>query len=358
MLVSDFDYALPEELIAQEPCALRDRSRLLVVHRASSCLEHRWFYDLVEYVHAGDVLVLNETRVIPARLTGYRRDTGMSVEVFLLRPLDHPLVWEVLVRPGKKARVGAELHFGSEDNGIGLKLEGRVCQVNGEGNRIIQFRAPGTTDQVLAAKLTGIFDELGKIPLPPYIQRAPRPEDYQRYQTVYAREAGSVAAPTAGLHFTTELLTQLQQKGVVLAPLVLHVGLGTFRPVKVTEVEQHRMHTEYFKVPDSTAAMLNQARSAGSRIFAVGTTTARVLESVTDEKGKIRAGEGWTDIFLYPGYAFKAVDSLVTNFHLPRSTLLMLVCALGGRELILRAYQEAVAKQYRFFSYGDAMLVV
>jgi S-adenosylmethionine:tRNA ribosyltransferase-isomerase len=354
MLVSEFDYNLPEELIAQEPGEQRDQSRLLVVHRASSFLEHRLFCHLVDYVQPGDVLVLNETRVIPARLMGYRYDTGSPVEVFLLHPSQQPLVWEALVKPGRKAKTGSRLVFGSKQ----LQLEGTVLRVTENGSRIIEFELPGSFEVDIPRKFEDILEILGQTPLPPYINRAPRKEDRERYQTVYAREKGSVAAPTAGLHFTPALLRQLGEKGVSLVPLVLHVGLGTFRPVKVERVEQHQMHSEYYRISSQAAETINRSRAAGGRAIAVGTTAARVLETVADEQGKIWPGEGWTDIFIYPGYRFKAVDGLITNFHLPRSTLLMLVSALAGRDLILHAYQEAVAQKYRFFSYGDAMFII
>ncbi|MGI6648007.1 MAG: tRNA preQ1(34) S-adenosylmethionine ribosyltransferase-isomerase QueA [Bacillota bacterium] len=354
MLVSEFDYNLPEELIAQEPGEQRDQSRLLVVHRASSFLEHRLFCHLVDYVQPGDVLVLNETRVIPARLMGYRYDTGSPVEVFLLHPSKQPLVWEALVKPGRKAKTGSRLVFGSNQ----LQLKGTVLRVTENGSRVIEFELPGSSEVDLPREFEDILEILGQTPLPPYINRAPRKEDRERYQTVYAREKGSVAAPTAGLHFTPALLRQLGEKGVSLVPLVLHVGLGTFRPVKVERVEQHQMHSEYYRISSQAAETINRSRAEGGRAIAVGTTAARVLETVADEQGKIWPGEGWTDIFIYPGYRFKAVDGLITNFHLPRSTLLMLVSALAGRDLILHAYQEAVAQKYRFFSYGDAMFII
>ena len=369
MLVSDFDYELPRELIAQEPCRLRDQSRLLVVHRTQSGLEHRAFYNLLDYVNPGDVLVLNETRVISARLPGKREDTGSRAEVFLLHAQESPLIWEVLVKPGRKAQPGMRLVFESplnpktdlnwsDWNNPQLRLEGLVLDVTRDGNRILEFNAPGVSSETLALRFSEVLDILGQTPLPPYITRLPEPNDRERYQTVYAREKGSVAAPTAGLHFTPQLLESLQKKGVVIVSLVLHVGLGTFRPVKVAEVTQHQMHSEYYYLSDQTADTINKARSEGGRVITVGTTATRVLETVADVNGRVWAGEGWTDIFIYPGYHFKVVDGLVTNFHLPRSTLLMLVCALAEKNLIFQAYREAVEQGYRFFSYGDAMLII
>ncbi len=368
MLVADFDYELPKELIAQEPSPLRDQSRLLVAKREQAALEHRLFYNLLDYLNPGDVLVLNETRVIPARLWGTRTDTGARLEVFLLQAQGSSLLWEVLVKPGRKAQPGTRLCFASPlDSGTGakpggdrhsLQLEGLVREVTGTGSRIIEFSRPGMAPETLASRFAEILEMLGETPLPPYISRSPAPSDRQRYQTVYARTHGSVAAPTAGLHFTPQLLAAIQQKGVITVPLVLHVGLGTFRPVKAEKVEQHQMHSEYYSISGQTAEVINQTRRQGGRVLAVGTTSARVLETVADTSGRVCAGSWWTDIFIYPGYRFKVVDGLITNFHLPRSTLLMLVSALAGKELILKAYQEAVQHRYRFFSYGDAMLII
>lgn len=358
MKVTDFDYYLPEELIAQKPSEQRDQSGLMVVHRASSLLEHRKFSDLIDYIHPGDILVLNKTRVIPARLTGYRKDTGSKVEIFLLQKVQgDPLVWEVLVKPGRKARPGMQL--GLKTDGAGsFDLEAEVRNLTEEGSRIVEFKSSEIPQAELRDQFEGIIDRIGQTPLPPYINRPPEAEDKERYQTVYAQERGSVAAPTAGLHFTPALLNSLQEKGASIAFLTLHVGLGTFRPVKVDEVEKHKMHSEFFQISQETADMINTKRDQGGKVIAVGTTVVRSLETAADADGKVKAGEGKTDIFIYPGYRFKVVDSLLTNYHLPRSTLLMLVCALGGRDLIMRAYQEAVHRRYRFFSYGDAMLII
>ncbi len=390
MLVADFDYELPKELIAQEPCPLRDRSRLMVVKRKQAALEHRLFYNLLDYLNPGDVLVLNETRVISARLWGRRADTGAKLEVFLLQAQESPLLWEVLVKPGRKAQPGMRLCFASPldlgaeakpdgeqqllsqkpvpvDPGAGSKpsgdrhsllMEGLVREVTDSGSRIIEFSMPGMAPETLASRFAEILEMLGETPLPPYINRSPGASDRQRYQTVYAKTHGSVAAPTAGLHFTPQLLAEIQQKGVLIVSLVLHVGLGTFRPVKAEKVEQHQMHSEYYSISGQTAEVINQARRQGGRVLAVGTTSARVLETVADASGQVCPQSGWTDIFIYPGYRFKVVDGLITNFHLPRSTLLMLVSALAGKELVFKAYQEAVQHRYRFFSYGDAMLII
>lgn len=339
MKVADFDYYLPEQLIAQTPVEPRDAARLLVLHRENGAMEHRIFRDIGEYLHSGDCLVVNDTRVIPARLLG-RKQTGGEVEVFLLRPVDATR-WEALVRPGKRVRVGTEVLFGEG------QLRGRAVEATPDGGRIIEFDWQGDFNEVLA--------QVGQVPLPPYIT-APL-EDKERYQTVYNAVRGSVAAPTAGLHFTPELLQSLTKSGVKLARLTLHVGLGTFRPVKVEEVEEHTMHSEYYEVSEEAASIIAETKRAGGRVIAVGTTSCRTLETVGQE-GEMRSGRGWTDIFIYPGYRFKIVDALITNFHLPRSTLMMLVSALAGREAIMGAYQEAVDHQYRFFSFGDAMFIV
>lgn len=341
MRVSDFDYELPEAAIAQRPAKPRDASRLMVLHRATGAVEHRIFRDLPGYLVPGDVLVVNDSRVVPARLFGEKEGTGGSVELLLLerRSLD---TWEALVRPGRRVRPGARLVFG------GGLLRARVVDSTPAGGRVIAFEYEGLFEELLR--------RLGEMPLPPYIKE--KLDDPERYQTVYAREEGSKAAPTAGLHFTPELLDAIRQRGVAVVSLTLHVGLGTFRPVTAETVEGHTMHAEYFRVPEETAAAVNGARERGRRVVAVGTTAVRTLESVADERGRIRAGDGWTDIFIYPGYRFKAVDAMVTNFHLPRSTLLMLVCAFAGRERTLAAYGTAIAYGYRFYSFGDAMLIV
>lgn len=344
MKVADFDYHLPEELIAQQPVEPRDSSRLLVLHRATGRREHRIFRDLPEYLRPGDALVLNDTKVMPARLVGERAGTGGRAEVLLLRPVPGAAgyVWETLVRPGKKLRPGTRVLFG------GGKLEAVVRDVTPAGGRVVEFFCAGDFQQVL--------EELGRMPLPPYIKE--ELADPDRYQTVYARHWGSAAAPTAGLHFTPELLDRIAAMGVHIAYLTLHVGLGTFRPVQVEEVEEHHMHSEYYRVDPEVAATLNAARRAGGRIIPVGTTVVRTLETVTTPEGEVQPGEGWTDIFIYPGYRFKAADALITNFHLPKSTLIMLVAAFAGRELVLETYAEAVRLRYRFFSFGDAMLIL
>ena len=339
MRTSDFYFDLPEELIAQEPLADRASSRLLVVDKETENVEHRHFRDIQEYLRAGDCLVINDTRVLPARLFGERVGTGARIEILLLvrKSID---TWEVLVRPGKKARPGDRISFG------GGKLTAEILETIEGGNRIIRFQYDGVFESIL--------DELGEMPLPPYITH--RLEDKERYQTVYAKHDGSAAAPTAGLHFTPELLEEIQQMGVKIAHVTLHVGLGTFRPVKVENILEHEMHSEYYVVEESQAAIINDARKNGGRIIAVGTTSTRTLESVTDLDGVVHAGSGWTKIFIYPGYTFHAIDGMITNFHLPESTLIMLISALMGKELILRVYQEAVKERYRFFSFGDACL--
>lgn len=339
MKTSDFYFDLPEELIAQEPLADRASSRLLVVDKETENVEHRHFRDIREYLRAGDCLVINDTRVLPARLFGERVGTGARIEILLLvrKSID---TWEVLVRPGKKARPGDRISFG------GGKLTAEILETIEGGNRIIRFQYDGVFESIL--------DELGEMPLPPYITH--RLEDKERYQTVYAKHDGSAAAPTAGLHFTPELLEEIQQMGVKIAHVTLHVGLGTFRPVKVENILEHEMHSEYYVVEESQAAIINDARKNGGRIIAVGTTSTRTLESVTDLDGVVHAGSGWTKIFIYPGYTFHAIDGMITNFHLPESTLIMLISALMGKELILRVYQEAVKERYRFFSFGDACL--
>ena len=341
MKTSDFNYELPEELIVQEPLEDRASSRLLVLHKDTGEREHKHFREIRDYLRAGDCLVINDTRVLPARLFGERVGTGAVIEVLLLvrRELD---VWEVLVRPGRKARPGDRISFG------GGRLTAEVLTIVEDGNRLVRFHYDGVFEAIL--------EELGEMPLPPYITH--KLEDKTRYQTVYAAHDGSAAAPTAGLHFTPELLKEIEGMGVKIANVTLHVGLGTFRPVKVDDVLNHEMHSEYYVVEEEQAAIMNEAKRNGGRIFAVGTTSTRTLESVTDENGVIQAKSGWTKIFIYPGYTFKAVDCLITNFHLPESTLIMLVSALAGKELVMETYAEAVRERYRFFSFGDAMLIL
>lgn len=340
MDVKDFDYELPEELIAQDPLLKRDQSRLLVLDPETGAMEHRHFYDIRDYLRAGDCLVINNTRVIPARLLGAKEETGAKVEVLLL--INHGGDnWETLVKPGRKCREGARISFGE-----GL-LVGQVTKVLEDGNRMIHFSYQGIWEEVL--------DRLGQMPLPPYIHH--QLADKNRYQTVYAKHDGSAAAPTAGLHFTPELLEEIRKSGVEIAEVTLHVGLGTFRPVKADRVEDHDMHSEYYVVGQEAADTINRARANGGRIIAVGTTSTRTLESVAEADGTIPVKSGWTKIFIYPGYQFKAIDGLITNFHLPQSTLLMLVSALAGRDHILNAYREAVEEKYRFFSFGDAMFI-
>lgn len=334
-----FDYELPKEFIAQTPVEPRDHSRLLVYNRQEDIIQHRHFYNLPEYLKAGDVLVINETRVLPARLMG-RRETGGIIELLLLNRREKD-VWETLARPGRRIRPGERLIFSE-------KLSADVLQVLEDGGRLVRFNYEGIFEEIL--------DELGQMPLPPYITE--RLEDKERYQTVYSKENGSAAAPTAGLHFTPELLEEIKGIGVKIVPVLLHVGLGTFRPVKVADVAQHKMHSEYYSVSAQSAQSINEAKAAGGRIFSVGTTSTRVLETACGEDGLIRAESGWTDIFIYPGYKFKCVDCLITNFHLPQSTLLMLVSALCSREKILEIYETAKKENYRFFSFGDAMLII
>ena len=341
MKLSDFNYHLPEELIAQDPLLKRSDSRLMVLNRETGSIEHRAFHNIIEYLNPGDCLVVNETKVLPARLIGVKEGTGASIEVLLLKRVDDR-VWETLVKPGKKARPGARISFGEG------KLVGEVMDVVEEGNRLVRFEYEGLFEEVL--------DELGQMPLPPYITHAL--EDKNRYQTVYAKHTGSAAAPTAGLHFTEELLEQIEEKGVKIARVTLHVGLGTFRPVKVENILEHHMHSEFYMIDEEAAEIINTAKKNGGKIISVGTTSTRTLESVADENGLIKPCSGWTEIFIYPGYKFKIVDKLITNFHLPESTLLMLVSALYDREKILEAYEEAVEEKYRFFSFGDAMFIM
>ena len=341
MKTSDFYYDLPKELIAQDPLEDRSSSRLLVLHRKSGRVEHRVFTDIVEYLKPGDCLVRNNTKVIAARLYGTRVDTGATIELLLLKRMEND-VWETLVKPGKKARQGAVISFG---DGI---LTGEIIDVKEDGNRLIQFRYEGIFEEIL--------DQLGQMPLPPYITHTLK--DKNRYQTVYAKYEGSAAAPTAGLHFTEELFRKLEEKGVLVANVTLHVGLGTVRPVKVDDVSKHHMHTEFYQVTKEEADKINKAKQAGGRIVCVGTTSCRTIESAADENGVLKPGQGDTDIFIYPGYSFKMMDVLITNFHLPESTLLMLVSALAGKEQVMRVYEEAVQERYRFFSFGDAMIIL
>lgn len=343
---ADFDYDLPKELIAQHPAEQRDTSRLMVLNRRENTIEHKHFFDIVDYLNEKDVLVINDSKVIPARLYGHaagREDAALELLLLRQRGLD---VWETLVKPGKRARPGSVSVFGG---GI---LTATVLDVTEEGNRLVKFEY----DRTRYANIYEILHEIGLMPLPPYITE--QLEDNDRYQTVYAREEGSAAAPTAGLHFTPELLEKLRRKGVAIAPVMLHVGLGTFRPVKVEKIADHVMHTEFITVKEEIAELINERRAAGGRVVAVGTTSCRTLESAADEKGKIHPVCGDTGIFIYPGYRFRAVDALITNFHLPESTLLMLVSAFYDREHVMEAYRTAVAEKYRFFSFGDAMLIV
>lgn len=341
MKTSDFYYDLPQELIAQDPLEDRSSSRLMHLSLKDGSIEHRHFTDVLDYMEEGDCLVINDTKVIPARLYGHKEETGALIEILLLKRREND-IWECLVKPGKKARPGAKITFG---NGI---LKGKIIDVVDEGNRLIQFHYEGIFEEIL--------DQLGEMPLPPYITH--KLKDKNRYQTVYAKNEGSAAAPTAGLHFTKELLEKVKEKGVNIAHVTLHVGLGTFRPVKVDDVESHHMHSEFYIVEEDQAKLINDTKKAGKRVIAVGTTSCRTLESATGEDGILKAGSGWTEIFIYPGYHFKMIDALITNFHLPESTLVMLVSALAGKENIMHAYEVAVQEKYRFFSFGDAMILI
>ena len=336
----DFYFDLPEELIAQDPLEDRSSSRLLVLDKETGETSHHIFKEIVDYLNPGDCLVINDTKVIPARLIGAREGTGAKIEVLLLKRKENN-VWETLVKPGKKARPGTRIVFGE-----GL-LVGEVIDVVEEGNRLIKFEYEGIFEEIL--------DQLGQMPLPPYITH--QLEDKNRYQTVYAKHTGSAAAPTAGLHFTPELLKQIEEKGVDIARVTLHVGLGTFRPVKVDDILEHHMHSEFYHIDAEAAEKINRAKDNGGRVICVGTTSCRTVESAADESGRLRECSGWTEIFIYPGYKFKILDALITNFHLPESTLIMLVSALAGREHVLHAYHEAIEKRYRFFSFGDAMYI-
>lgn len=336
----DFSFDLPQELIAQDPLKDRASSRLLVLDKETGETSHHVFREIKDYLHPGDCLVINDTKVIPARLIGSKIGTDAKIEILLLKRKEDN-VWETLVKPGKKAKPGARISFGE-----GL-LIGEVIDVVEEGNRLVRFTYNGIFEEIL--------DQLGQMPLPPYITH--QLEDKNRYQTVYAKHSGSAAAPTAGLHFTPELLQEIKDEGVDIASVTLHVGLGTFRPVKVDNILEHHMHSEFYQIEESEAEKINRAKEKGGRIICVGTTSCRTIESAADENGHLRAGSGWTDIFIYPGYKFKILDCLITNFHLPESTLLMLVSALAGREHVLAAYEEAVKERYRFFSFGDAMFI-
>ena len=340
MKTSDFYYDLPQELIAQDPLEDRSASRLMVLDKKTGKIQHHIFKEIVNYLNPGDCLVINDTKVIPARLYGAKVGTDAKIEVLLLKRKENN-IWETLVKPGKKAKIGTKISFGE-----GL-LIGEVVDIVEEGNRLIQFTYEGIFEEIL--------DKLGQMPLPPYITH--QLKDKNRYQTVYAKHDGSAAAPTAGLHFTPELLEEIRAKGVNIAHVTLHVGLGTFRPVKVEDVTQHHMHSEFYVVEEDQAALINETKKKGGKIISVGTTSLRTLESASTEDGILKAGSGWTDIFIYPGYRFKIVDRLITNFHLPESTLIMLVSALAGKEYIMAAYEEAVKDKYRFFSFGDAMFI-
>lgn len=336
----DFYFDLPEELIAQTPILNRESSRLLVLDKKSGNIQHRTFTDIIQYLNKGDCLVLNDTKVIPARLFGHRKNTGSSVEFLLLNRIDDNK-WETLVKPGKKARPGTVFDFG---DGI---MEGEILEIKDGGTRIIKFNYNGVFEQIL--------DKLGEMPLPPYIKE--KLKDRERYQTVYAKHEGSAAAPTAGLHFTESLIQKIEEKGVNVVFITLHVGLGTFRPVKSENIEEHDMHSEYFEIDKNTADIINNTKKAGGKVIAVGTTSVRTIESASTAQDGVLPKSGWTNIFIYPGYKYKVIDNLITNFHLPESTLIMLVSALAGRENVLHAYDEAVKQRYRFFSFGDAMFI-
>ena len=340
MRKEDFYFDLPEELIAQDPLKDRSSSRLLVLDKETGKVEHHVFREIIDYLQEGDCLVINDTKVIPARLIGSKIGTDAKIEVLLLKRKEND-VWETLVKPGKKAKVGTRISFGD-----GL-LVGEVVDIVEEGNRLIHFEYEGIFEEIL--------DQLGQMPLPPYITH--QLEDKNRYQTVYAKHSGSAAAPTAGLHFTPELLKEIEEKGVQIARVTLHVGLGTFRPVKVANILEHHMHSEFYQIDEEAAEKINRAKESGHRVICVGTTSCRTIESAADKNGKLHATNGWTEIFIYPGYEFKVLDCLITNFHLPESTLVMLVSALAGREQVLSAYEEAVKEKYRFFSFGDAMFI-
>lgn len=334
----DFYYDLPEELIAQHPCDKRENSRMMVLNKVTGEIEHDHFYNIKKYIKPTDTLVLNDTRVIPARIFGHRAEKEEKIEILLLNHKDD--TWETLVKPGKKAKIGTEIIFSDE-------LKGEVVDISEDGSRFIKFKYDGVFEEIL--------DRLGEMPLPPYIKE--KLEDSERYQTVYSKHKGSAAAPTAGLHFTKAILKELEGMGVNIVYLTLHVGLGTFRPVKESNILDHKMHSEYFEISEEACEKINNAKKSGGRIISVGTTSTRVLETVADEEGFVHPTKGWTDIYIYPGFKFKCIDALITNFHLPESTLLMLVSALSSREIILKAYEEAVNEKYRFFSFGDCMFI-
>ncbi len=341
MKTSDFYYDLPKELIAQDPLTNRSSSRLLHLDPATGQIEHGQFTDVIDYLNPGDCLVINNTKVLPARLIGHKEDTGAVIEILLLKRISGD-VWETLVKPGKKCKVGARIVFGDGS------LKAEIVDIVEEGNRLVRFEFDGIFEEIL--------DSLGEMPLPPYITH--KLQDKNRYQTVYAKETGSAAAPTAGLHFTKELLQAIKEKGINIAHVTLHVGLGTFRPVKVDDVTEHHMHSEYYMIEEDQAEIINQTKKNGKRVICVGTTSCRTLESAADSNGMLKACSGNTDIFIYPGYKFKIMDALITNFHLPESTLIMLVSAFAGKENIMKAYNEAVKERYRFFSFGDAMIII
>ncbi len=341
MKTSDFYYDLPEELIAQTPLEPRDSSRLMVLHKKTGEIEHRHFYDILDYLNEGDCLIMNDSRVLPARIYGVKDETNANVEFLLLNCIEGKK-WEALAKPGKRAKIGTSFSFGD-----GL-MHCKVIDILDDGNRILEFECEGSFYENL--------DKLGQMPLPPYIHE--KLKDKERYQTVYSREIGSAAAPTAGLHFTKELMKKAEEKGVKIGFVTLHVGLGTFRPVKVDDVTKHKMHSEHYDMSEETATLINETHKNGGRVFCVGTTSCRTVESVAKREGKIKASDGMTDIFIYPGFEFKAMDCLITNFHLPESTLIMLVSAFAGYDNIMNAYNTAVAEKYRFFSFGDAMLIV
>lgn len=340
METKDFDFYLSDELIAQTPLENRDSSRLLILDRETGEVAHDYFYNIVDFLNPGDCLVLNDTRVIPARLIGEREDTGGKIEFLLLKRTESD-TWQTLVKPGKRAKLGNRFIFGD-----GL-LYAEIININEEGSRVIKFEYEGIFEEIL--------DRLGQMPLPPYITK--KLEEKERYQTVYSKNQGSVAAPTAGLHFTKELLKKIEEKGVKIAYITLHVGLGTFRPVKAEKIQEHRMHSEFYIVDETAVDIINKTKERGNKIIAVGTTSCRTLESIADKDGKVKPGSGWTDIFIYPGFVFRVIDGLITNFHLPKSTLIMLVSAFAGREKTLKAYDTAVKERYRFFSFGDAMFI-
>ena len=346
MKTSDFYYELPEELIAQDPLSDRSSSRLMHLDRDTGAVKHDVFSSIGSYLRKGDVLVINDTKVIPARLLGSREGTGAGIEFLLLKRLSER-EWETLVRPGKKCRPGTVVNFGIPDKDGSFPLQAEVTDILEEGNRKVRFAYRGVFEEVLSS--------LGEMPLPPYIHH--KLQDRERYNTVYAAHDGSAAAPTAGLHFTKKLLLELEEEGVEIARVTLHVGLGTFRPVKADEITDHHMHSEYYEVPETSAEVINRAKAEGRRVICVGTTSCRTCESAAEEKGRIKPGSGWTEIFIYPGYEFRIMDGLITNFHLPESTLIMLVSAFAGRENVLAAYEEAVKEKYRFFSFGDAMFI-